>query len=259
MKFLNQVLLFVMMLSILSACTTDQNKTPFGQAKTNFAQEDYQAAFNNIQGPANAGNAEAEYALGYMYYYGKGTPLNQEKGKEWILKAAQAGNKNAQEAYQMILAHEQQIMPAAKMHQQMPMMKAPQQKTMKNATPLISTKKVMLHSHSKIVSKKSYYPYTTAEHQILAANHRHYTLQLLATHNANDAHRYIAKHKLGNNAYYFHRKLNGKDLYSVIYGDYATRTAAAQAIKTLPKSVQILKPWIRSLSSIQQQIRETKN
>ncbi len=238
MKFVYKILLCVVFVGILSGCTTSHQQTSFGEAKTNFAQENYQAAFHNIQGPANAGNAEAEYALGYMYYYGKGTPIDQEKGKEWILKSAQAGNKDAQAAYQMILAREQQVMPShTAPKEQMPVMKAPQQQ------PKVTTTK-----------SKSPVHHTTTQQHLLKNNATPYTLQLLVTSKLSDASNFIKKHQLGKDAQYFHRKLQGKDSYTVIYGHYASQKAAREEIKTLPEPVQALKPWVRSFKSVQKQI-----
>ncbi|MCE7628370.1 SPOR domain-containing protein, partial [Vibrio fluvialis] len=38
--------------------------------------------------------------------------------------------------------------------------------------------------------------------------------------------------------------------YTVLYGDYATRKEAAEAITTLPSEFQSLKPFVKSIDSI---------
>ena len=267
MKFLVKILPCITIVLILSSCASNVNKAPFTAARANFEQQNYEEAFNKIQGPAKAGNAEAEYALGYMYYYGKGTPVNQELGKKWILKSAQASNRNAQQAYQMILAREQQIVPdktssketgkqmesatvagkQAKHAATVSSTAVVAKQTVKAATIVPATTIKASHNTAKP-------HYTTDEHSLLAANGKYYALQLLAASKASYAADYISKHKLGVAAKYFHRKINGKDLYIVVYGNYPTHQAAVAGIKTLPQDVQKLKPWIRHIADIQAHI-----
>ncbi|MFA0439510.1 cytochrome C biogenesis protein CcdA [Vibrio sp. 10N.286.49.C2] len=44
--------------------------------------------------------------------------------------------------------------------------------------------------------------------------------------------------------------VNGTKWYSVLYGDYATRSKAQSAIATLPKEFQALKPFVKSIDKI---------
>lgn len=86
----------------LTACMTpqQQNAQEYNVAKKNFDQQNYRAAFHSVQAPARNGNADAQYALGYMYFYGKGTVIDPQKARYWFQQAAKQGQGDAQRALQ---------------------------------------------------------------------------------------------------------------------------------------------------------------
>src|SRR5690242_16765525 len=47
---------------------------------------------------AERGDAKSQYALGEMYYYGKGVPKNYSEAVRWYQKSAEQGDANAQYA-----------------------------------------------------------------------------------------------------------------------------------------------------------------
>jgi len=71
-------------------------------AKANFDRHNYSAAFVQLQEPAKAGNKHAQYALGYLYFYGLGTSKNISKAKYWFQKASAQGLISAQKALKMM-------------------------------------------------------------------------------------------------------------------------------------------------------------
>lgn len=81
-----------------------------------------------------------------------------------------------------------------------------------------------------------------------------YLLQILGTRSEKSAQAVIAKHGAGYR--YFIKQHQGKPLYVVTYGSFASRTAATAAIKALPAELQAGKPWVRSLGSVQQEMRK---
>jgi Sel1 repeat len=58
----------------------------------------YQCSFSRIEQAARSGDPDAQYALGYLYYYGVGTTQDRQTGLMWIRKAAAQGQTVAQEA-----------------------------------------------------------------------------------------------------------------------------------------------------------------
>lgn len=72
------------------------------QGKESFLKQDYRQAFIRLMPAAQAGNAEAQYAIGYMYYNGLGTIEDKKKALNWLHKAADQGSVNAIKSLNMI-------------------------------------------------------------------------------------------------------------------------------------------------------------
>lgn len=70
-------------------------------ANNAFLQK-YQCSFIKVEQAARAGDPDAQYALGYLYYYGIGTAQDRQTGLLWIRKAAAQGQPVAQEALQAL-------------------------------------------------------------------------------------------------------------------------------------------------------------
>ena len=94
------LLLCVLSVGLVTGCATSNNL--YGQGKQHFLLADYHSAYKELYPVALAGNADAEYAVGYMQYYGLGTLRNRISGMQWMEKAAQQGNKIAQQAIEQI-------------------------------------------------------------------------------------------------------------------------------------------------------------
>lgn len=78
---------------LLAGCYPYSNR--FDRGIQNFRKHDYRAAFIMLKPQALKGNPEAEYAVGYMYYYGQGVVENKGKARYWIEKAAKHGQGEA--------------------------------------------------------------------------------------------------------------------------------------------------------------------
>ncbi|OGT43755.1 MAG: hypothetical protein A3F13_08440 [Gammaproteobacteria bacterium RIFCSPHIGHO2_12_FULL_40_19] len=62
----------------------------------------YGCSITKIQQAAENGSADAQYALGYMYYYGIGTAKDRETGELWIQRSAAQGQPLAKKAWSLI-------------------------------------------------------------------------------------------------------------------------------------------------------------
>jgi TPR repeat protein len=60
-----------------------------------FKMQDYRRAFIRLKPEAAKGQPDAQYAIGYMYYYGQGVVEDRKKAWYWINMAAQAGQPDA--------------------------------------------------------------------------------------------------------------------------------------------------------------------
>lgn len=67
-----------------------------------FQVQDYRRAFIRLLPEAKKGHPDAQYAVGYMYYYGEGVVEDRKKAKYWICLAAKAGQPDAVEALKIL-------------------------------------------------------------------------------------------------------------------------------------------------------------
>jgi len=82
-----------------------------------------------------------------------------------------------------------------------------------------------------------------------------YTVQLIGAGNEAAVVQFIRNYHLGPQAAYFAQvRNNGKPWYTVIYGSFADRQAARQALARLPAAVDRAKPWIRRFDALQVQL-----
>lgn len=71
-------------------------------AKDLFVAKQYKQAYQITAGLAEKNNTEAQYLLGYLYYYGQGVPVDAVQGSKWISVSADAGYRPAIEALVLI-------------------------------------------------------------------------------------------------------------------------------------------------------------
>ena len=84
----------------LSACIGPNARLDAGIKS--FKQQNYRDAFVRLLPIAKRGNLDAQYAVGYMYYYGQGVVPDKRKAIHWIREAAKAGQPDAQAALDII-------------------------------------------------------------------------------------------------------------------------------------------------------------
>jgi len=93
---------------------------------------------------------------------------------------------------------------------------------------------------------------------VVSQNPENFTLQLLATHEKQNADNFIKQHQLAGDVGYFESSRNGKPWYSVIYGSYNDQATANSAIASLPASMKKIKPWVRRFDDIQAAINANR-
>jgi len=97
MKNIKKIMAFfaVMVLTLsLAACATTAEKLQTG--KTALKSKDYATALETFKPLAEDGNANAQYALGYMYYYCLGVVEDQQKARQYITAAAKQKQPDAE-------------------------------------------------------------------------------------------------------------------------------------------------------------------
>ncbi|MGX5221103.1 AAA family ATPase [Pseudomonas segetis] len=83
-----------------------------------------------------------------------------------------------------------------------------------------------------------------------------YTLQVVGTSSESNAKAFISEN--GGDYHYFKKLYNGKPLYVVTHGSFATAEAAKAAIAKMPAKVQAGKPWPRTFASIKLEIAQAR-
>jgi hypothetical protein len=92
----------------LQSCTRPENSAlspraiPTAACSGNLYLKKYGCDVSRVLEAAKTGDADAQYALGYMYYYGLGADRDQETAALWIRRAALSGHVLAKKAYAMI-------------------------------------------------------------------------------------------------------------------------------------------------------------
>jgi TPR repeat protein len=97
--------LIILILSCsLFACATPAPhiKSELADGKRYFETGYYKRAMRILLPLACDGNPEAQYAVGYMYYYGLGVAQDTDVGYFWIKRAADRGHQPAADALRMI-------------------------------------------------------------------------------------------------------------------------------------------------------------
>ncbi|MGC1183087.1 tetratricopeptide repeat protein [Legionella sp.] len=100
MKHLFKLLIVVIFIPLLAACMS--RAVNFREGVNSFRVEDYRTAFVRLKPAAERGQRDAQYAVGYMYYYGKGVVEDRKKAWFWIKAAANLGQPDAKVAVQIL-------------------------------------------------------------------------------------------------------------------------------------------------------------
>jgi DamX protein len=88
------------LLAVGCSVTTDEGR--FDSGKENFIAGNFDQSFKQLQPLAKQGNPEAQYAVGYMYFYGLGTKQNMQEAVEWMQQAADSGQPQAKLALEQL-------------------------------------------------------------------------------------------------------------------------------------------------------------
>jgi len=229
--------------TLLNGCAHSLTKQASAEAKeacqSNVLLQKYQCSIAKVEADARSNNADAKYALGYMYYYGIDTTENIATAKLWMRRAAAQGQPQAIQALQLLesTANEQSMAVAASASTKVSA-QTPKAKSSKSTTPV--TNKVSVASKVAATSP--------------ADLQKSYSIQLAATVNLERLQEYVTTHHLKGQAGYYKTCIKGTKWYILIYGHYANKAEALQALHSLPTALKAQGPWIKSYRTIQQQI-----
>lgn len=285
MRYIRPVLCVVAVIG-LSACTkhTQQPTQNLSACSGDPYLMKYGCSVSRMASAAENGDPDAQYALGYMYYYGVDTARDQDSAKLWISRAAAQGQPLAKSALAMLQgkgapAKSNVIKPtkastilAAKTAPKTVSKSRPNKTTAKVTKP--TRRPVRLAYKAKPVHVKKH---TSSDHVMsVASTAAHatesldvvqmeaglmreptngYTLQLMGNHNEDAIKRFIRKHHLEGKAVYYYSTFDHSRWYMLVYGHFNTVKDAHRAISELPPELRKLQPWIKPNREIKAEIK----
>lgn len=92
-----------------SACNNMFSDANLTQGERYYQKGLYKSALHTLMPLARSGNPKAQYAVGYMYYYGYGTAQDTTQGYAWINRAAEQKYIPALRALKSIEKNNQKI------------------------------------------------------------------------------------------------------------------------------------------------------
>ncbi len=103
MRYVSTLLCLVSVLGLTACSKNNQSNTQTASACSGDPYlMKYDCSVSRVQAAAENGDADAQYALGYMYYYGVGTVRDQDSAKLWISRSAAQGQPLAKSALAML-------------------------------------------------------------------------------------------------------------------------------------------------------------
>jgi FOG: TPR repeat, SEL1 subfamily len=93
---------YLWIIAFLTGCAEYHHLLNLEQGIHYFKQQKYHDAFVRLKPEAVKGQPDAEYAIGYMYYYGQGITEDRSKAIYWIQQAACAGQPDARNALHLL-------------------------------------------------------------------------------------------------------------------------------------------------------------
>lgn len=94
------------------------------------------------------------------------------------------------------------------------------------------------------------------EKRLLAEPAGNYTLQLLGARERSSTERFLNAYPDQDGLRVFATLFKDKPWYVVVYGSYANRKQAANAVSTLPQGLKKLRPWARSMKGVHSDIQK---
>ena len=95
------LLLILILSAFLSSCA-HKDQLELASGRYYFEKGYYKHAMSDLLPVAVDGDKDAQYAVGYMYYYGYGVTQDTAVGHFWIERAARHGSKRAARALMII-------------------------------------------------------------------------------------------------------------------------------------------------------------
>jgi len=249
---------------MLAACAGPRMAQELQAGKMSFEAGYYKEAFRQLLPLAVKGKAEAQYAVGYMYYYGYGVAEDAESGMFWMTKAAEQHYLPAVKALQLIHQHDaeaESMLPARqpnryeKRDEVMQTMHDQRQQYV----PVTPPKELKKISYTVTEDHPPEPPIKIAsslkEKQELPQQEsipRKYALQLYGSYHLSAVKNLQSQLRLKNTGHIYQTMHQGKDWYVLTFGNFVTVHEASATQNNLPGELKKMHPWVRDIRTCRQ-------
>ncbi len=206
--------------------------------------------YDQIRSAASGGDADAQYALGYLYFYGKnGAPKDAALAKIWIEKAAKQKQVQAVKALALINNRSEASSPQDVHNVVSTIAHAPvEEETLKKQTALMKQAKSIQSEKENLVVVRQKKSLTSDKNQN-GVNPGIYTLQLLGAFNRDTIKTFVNKNHLEGRAKLYENQLRGRPWYVLTYGEYGNKKDARIVAEKLECKLSV-KPWVRPSATL---------
>jgi hypothetical protein len=281
--------LIVSFITSVAACATTKlgkiekpvdQAAQFEKAKMAFNQQNYDRAALLLKPLAEQGHADAQYALGYLYYNGLGVPSNNTLSMQWLKRAAANGNNEAVEALRRLsllgrdsanideqttslstqtpVEANEAVMGASKETYvtETPKPITPDSPGVPAEAVLQTESAEAAEAMAPAITSAARTTFTDDEQWIMNQSSDHYTIQVIATSNEAALQRFINENNLQDSTVYYRTRRNGGNWFVLIQGSFKSLSLAKNAINKLATPLQLEKPWIKPIADIQKALAD---
>lgn len=267
----------------LVSCVSPKMSQEVQFGKSLFAAGEYKRSFSTLLPAAACGNVQAQYAVGYMYYYGFGTSQDSESGLFWMRQAAAKNYLPAIKALQIIARGpesegpckgsicpgiiykgESNSLVSEESVVRVPRLKKTYRSYLKDVHPAVSVKPPVISEVKKPVSvvkstssRQQKEPAKIKLSQVKKTSLKvppklsdQFALQLFGAYALEDVKKLQEELEL-KNTHIWYTQHKGRDWFVLTYGNFSTPSAAKVEKQKLMAEVDI-EPWIRKLEGLNQ-------
>lgn len=245
--------LLIIIAVLLQACASPKHSQEVEQGRLYFESGEFKKAMHSLLPAAVAGNPRAEYAVGYMYYYGYGVSRDDESGMFWMSRAADCHYPPAVKAVDRIRMRN--TMPEEIRAEERARDRDPRASDTMIRKDEKAERDEVLRSISRPISPqpKKIPRESAAENTVNKVNNiltEGYGLQLMGAYDLEDVKKYQRSLAVEKNSVIWHTEHNNKDWFVLVYGHYPTVADARSAMTQMPKTLRDMGPWVRELKGL---------
>lgn len=267
-----QCLFLILLCLFLQCCASPHYSQELERGKILFSAGKYRPAFCQLLPIAASGNARAQYAIGYMYYYGYGVARDTDSGLFWMSQSAQQNCILAVRALALIQRHEfecgpyitQPILPTQEEIQEIrqklsdPCYEPPVRQVRPVIKPSCFEPPI---KEIKAINKPTHCQHDARDEvlaslekgikKVVAPEKGKYAWQLIGSYHVADVKNFQKQLHLETSTHIYLTKNNGKDWYVLTYGKYVSLADAKLARDQLPEKTIELSPWVRNVETLE--------